>query len=831
MSGLGGSLIGGVVGAAIGLMVPGIGFAIGWTAGSLIGGLLFPQTVDGPRLEDLKPQSSEYGRPIPITYGTIAIGGNVIWASDLVEEEGDAGGKGGSGGSTFSYYGNFAVAICEGGANKQLGRIFAGPEKRLIWDGVTLEGANAGATLTFYNGAEDQLPDPLMESYEGVGNVPAYRGTAYIVLEHFPLAKDGNRIPFLTIEIGQVQADTAPAYLGVVSISQVVVTDLYWAAFYFGSYHGVIIRKLSDDTLYKHYAFDSPSSGGAERWFWDEDRQVFVMFQPTAMEYTVMPLTTGVMTTHAISAAVGADSNLGASLKGGIYHNGSYIFAAGGSAGAADRVSLYLMDPDTHDPTATYAADSGASGSIASYGLVKPIDDAAPLVYVLSSAQTLTGHALSSAAAVVDLGLPAPVADTHAIAVDPNTGFIWTIHRTTGSSTLDVSVSDPSYPPSGWPVTPIGLIYSATLSFPAAPIGSPFTFVPGSPNKVIISGVQYLGIDYFLVMNADAPAVVSQAAGGYHGTADVNVLLYQPTAGLLYALRDGGNVSMSDTADDPWTANYLVGTSYTQESDNWYIGRADGTLVPTGQLLSEIVADLSDRAGLASAQYDVTALTDIVDGYAIERATTAREAITALTPAYLFDAVESGGVAKFVKRGGAIAAVIDDDELGAHESGTEAPDPLESTRQMENELPQTLNVRYLLAALDYDGASRYARRLVGASGDEQTMDLPLVLTDTKGQEIAEVNLHGAWVGRITYRFSLPRKYVYLEPTDIIVVQGHTMRLEKVKYAGGRLQCEARHDDSNVYTPNVIVTETPPIDHTPGAGGGVPVASETVLELM
>ena len=52
-----------------------------------------------------------------------------------------------------------------------------------------------------YKGTEDQNPDPTIESYEGVGSTPAYRGLAYVVIEDFPLANYGNRIPNFTFEV------------------------------------------------------------------------------------------------------------------------------------------------------------------------------------------------------------------------------------------------------------------------------------------------------------------------------------------------------------------------------------------------------------------------------------------------------------------------------------------------------------------------------------------------------------------------------------------------------------------------------------------------------
>ena len=46
-----------------------------------------------------------------------------------------------------------------------------------------------------------QNPDTFAESILGSGNVPGYRGLAYIVFESLQLASFGNRLPNLTFEI------------------------------------------------------------------------------------------------------------------------------------------------------------------------------------------------------------------------------------------------------------------------------------------------------------------------------------------------------------------------------------------------------------------------------------------------------------------------------------------------------------------------------------------------------------------------------------------------------------------------------------------------------
>lgn len=60
---------------------------------------------------------------------------------------------------------------------------------------------HVGTAANVHYGTEDQLPDEFIESIEGVGNVPAYRGQAYVVFKNFYVTDFGNRIPNLTFEV------------------------------------------------------------------------------------------------------------------------------------------------------------------------------------------------------------------------------------------------------------------------------------------------------------------------------------------------------------------------------------------------------------------------------------------------------------------------------------------------------------------------------------------------------------------------------------------------------------------------------------------------------
>lgn len=188
------------------------GGPLGRAAGEAIGGfidrnLLFPGANvenDQGRLSDLAVQSSAYGAPIPFCFGNMRLSGNVIWSTGLIErrmsESSRAGGKGGGGGrvtnTTYSYSASFAVALCARPI-KRIGKIWA--------DGKLIQHFNgrltSGGFFRVYTGDEDQSADPVMQTSLGVGQVPAYRGLAYVVFEEFELAEFANRLPNLTFEV------------------------------------------------------------------------------------------------------------------------------------------------------------------------------------------------------------------------------------------------------------------------------------------------------------------------------------------------------------------------------------------------------------------------------------------------------------------------------------------------------------------------------------------------------------------------------------------------------------------------------------------------------
>ncbi len=183
-------------GAAVGAWVGGpVGAQIGWLIGSYLGS--DPDDITQGTIGDLRVQTSQYGTNVPIVFGQQRVAGNIIWSNEktVYEIRESTGGKGGGPDVvSYGYKITMAIAICQGPIDG-ISRIWA--DGKLIIDGSTEAKASIG---TIYLGTDDQLPDPVMESSLGAGNVPAYRGLAYVVLQDFDLGVTG-RVPMFSFEV------------------------------------------------------------------------------------------------------------------------------------------------------------------------------------------------------------------------------------------------------------------------------------------------------------------------------------------------------------------------------------------------------------------------------------------------------------------------------------------------------------------------------------------------------------------------------------------------------------------------------------------------------
>ncbi|QPM89917.1 baseplate multidomain protein megatron [Pseudooceanicola algae] len=198
------SAAGAAIGGSIGGSILGVSAAMaGRFAGAMVGRAIDQRimgqgsaAVETGRVERFRLTGAGEGDSVARVYGRMRVAGQVIWASQFSEHSARSGGGGGKGApsqpsvTSYSYSVNLALALCEGEI-ASVGRVWA--------DGAELE--TGSLSMRVYHGAADQLADPRMEAIEGPGQVPAYRGLAYVVFEDLDLTQFGSRIPQFSFEV------------------------------------------------------------------------------------------------------------------------------------------------------------------------------------------------------------------------------------------------------------------------------------------------------------------------------------------------------------------------------------------------------------------------------------------------------------------------------------------------------------------------------------------------------------------------------------------------------------------------------------------------------
>lgn len=242
-------------------------------------------------------------------------------------------------------------------------------------------------------------------------------------------------------------------------------------------------------------------------------------------------------------------------------------------------------------------------------------------------------------------------------------------------------------------------------------------------------------------------------------------------------------------------------TSVWADGPNWSRGHWINGRMGSAPLNLLVAAILEDYGFL---DYVSDALYGIADGYVIDRAMSARQALEPLGLAYFFDAVESGDKVVFAHRDGDPVATIGEQDL------VEVDDRalVSLTRAQETELPVAVQLSYMDSVADYRVAAVESRRLVGLSRRDARADLPIVLPFERVQQMADIWLQDLWAGREAGSFKLPPSLLAIEPGDNVqlirsgVEQG--LRVTEASL-GAALAVEARSIEPGVYTPGLTAS--------------------------
>jgi len=167
------------------------------------------------RLGDIAEQTASEGGARSIIWGRVRpIGGNIIQLQApnrvFIKEKVSGGGKGGGKKKKQKVehvLRTYAIGICEGPVSAVI-RVWR--NNKLVYDarGNEWGARNNGVFLNnfrLYLGAWQQLPDPTLESIWGIGNVPAYRGTCYMVAINEDLTDLVGAVPQWLFEVERAE--------------------------------------------------------------------------------------------------------------------------------------------------------------------------------------------------------------------------------------------------------------------------------------------------------------------------------------------------------------------------------------------------------------------------------------------------------------------------------------------------------------------------------------------------------------------------------------------------------------------------------------------------
>ena len=226
-------------------------------------------------------------------------------------------------------------------------------------------------------------------------------------------------------------------------------------------------------------------------------------------------------------------------------------------------------------------------------------------------------------------------------------------------------------------------------------------------------------------------------------------------------------------------AGAVGGNIWVSSSPNTYLINPGGNTIIAGTVtLPAAVTILCERAGIA--QFDVSELPPTPVNFVRGDTVTARSMLQRLSQAYFFSMVDSGGVLKFVPWGQPSLGVIPLEDLGYDKVSPNAQTPFTASRISGVDLPRSVRIRYISAALNWEKYEQVFALESYESGKEITLDLPLILDDQTAYNIAALACCLPHAERMQYSFTTSYKWLALEPGDVVTLPFGTCRILTVK---------------------------------------------------
>ena len=780
-------------GAAIGFFASGgnpVGAQVGWMVGSAISAYVNqPDTIEAPQAKDLSYSGSSYGLPVARVWGTVAVAGSYIWAPDIevvTSTEGGGGSNFGPDAEFNTYYGSFGVIFCEGPVFA-VRRIWF--DTQLVYDAsdTNLDGPfkKKGLSLNIHLGTTTQEADPVIEEYEGAGNVSGHRGFCYIVVDAYDLTEHGNKFPSsVRAEIVKDDSGSDPnIVIGSIGTSQpryspvdgyVVTWKSTGEIVRWNADTGDIISTvkkarhddefiIGDDGIIHASTFNE--DGDTQSWFFP------ITVDPTTgstwlHECTTNPCYCSGYNPNADTCGENIDqlckvANNHAIVSGIYFANGAYYYAfTNGNTATGYGYALpsrgcprgWAISPTTGEIN-SIVGDSDGALWITDSG----IDD----IRINGAAMNVSSLTSPNLSGLGGMRWHVP---SQTMILDTDQGLIRLAYD---SSTSTVSVDAGPIAGTSW-----------SSEYDRGYIYESYYWVRGNVTQLV-------KIDLWDMSGIRTLTPVPWRNGQFSGDP-----LYLPEQNAMFGM---GGLGGSDF-------NKLL------------LDRVpDG-----GQELSTVVSEIA--SDIIDSRKNVSGLNQTVRGFLMSRPEENREAIRRLMTSHIFDGTMSGGKIKFIELDGSVDATIPEDDLAAHAPGTETPPQTTIRRTQETSLPRRVEISALSRELEYEPTVQSANRQLTPTTGTVKIQLMEVLTNDQAAQLAEVLLQTPPVERNNHEFFTSYKYLYLHPIDqVVLTKGnttHRVRLTQGDKNSNMINRHAVSVDTAVYSSNAT-----------GAGGSGFVPTE------
>lgn len=812
-----GATIGGVVGGVIGAFFgnPQLGYMIG----SAIGGYVDPTQVEGPRLTDATQQTAQDGVPRAYGYGRFPTAGNLIWTDELKERRNKQRAKGGSTEQiTYTYTRSYAIAVCRGPIS---GFLIIKRNGKIVFDARTdAELSALGFTsnqiaeiraaqskflrkVTLYYGVAEQAPDPTIVAVNGVGNVPGYSGTAYIVVADDDLTDLRGAVPqyeFVVADCGarSETSNQGPAYdgnrwivrggTGTIKPSE---DGLDWTTKSTLSSPNVIGYRM---VLHESRVVLIPGSGEAAAphaardalWAWTDGPARGAGFVGT------------------VSSPLSIDGRLWVPLGGGVVPSPpNYVVNGLAYIDDIESGSWTILPNLTHSlspgtPSTNFIA--GRPGLLlrgGNYAMHRSTDGGG----VWSDAGLIPWNGLvhcgraNESTFLIGGGVGASGEPKIAYTDDGN----------------NPTLASVPFVPNGHVLQLLHLGGFEWFAFIALGSGFGNALWKSSDN-----GRTFVEVDIGVAVNFNRIG----AGNGDRNPFDGRVVFTAESASgqMLFVTDDNGATfdALTYTDVEPNSVMSLNQSTVAYgvpipDAPGWYIDPLTGQIIgvdyatidPCQPTLGEIVAEECISRNVTSI--DVSELADPVIGFRVASTSSPQKNIAALIPGYFFDSSEFDGTLHFPKRGRSDSFALTMDDLVERDG-----DPLQWERKQEPELLRKVTVGHMDPDTTYSATTQQWERRAGTvkAEGEGTIQLPIVGSGDWAAQVAEKTGKIAWGESEECTFHLSRAWAKLVTASVGTITDqsgtvHRIRIEKIKDEGAVRMIEARRTSATLYESTAV----------------------------